>query len=182
MFAAFLCDTSTHERADADHWFPAKTGGIVASSRDYKAALRTVALPTVPHFTDWCIVDLVDEEGQLYLLIAEHMGPSLEPLLQKMIPQYPPESTPHARLRACLAPTARSRSGYLRQVIRTEGPNCFPVLLRLQCSALPPHQPPIQSVLPCHEPTVDQLATERGSVWMVPFDDLVDLSLWVPRI
>lgn len=91
VFAGFLRDISNRERAEAGLRFLAETGEILASSLDYEDTLRTVARLAVPEFADWCIVDLIDEHGQLYRLVAAHADPTLELLLRELIARFPPD-------------------------------------------------------------------------------------------
>ncbi|HEY7562440.1 MAG TPA: PAS domain S-box protein [Gaiellaceae bacterium] len=55
--------------------FLARSGEILGSSRDYQATLRRVADLAVRDLADWCLVDLVDEEGAATRIAAGQAGP-----------------------------------------------------------------------------------------------------------
>src|SRR3954466_7919788 len=49
----------------------------LASTLDLKQTLKTVAQMAVPQLADWCIVDLVDENGALKRLVTAHKDPNM---------------------------------------------------------------------------------------------------------
>ena len=53
----------------------ARSGEILGSSRDYQATLRRVADLAVRDLADWCLVDLIDEEGAATRIAAGQAGP-----------------------------------------------------------------------------------------------------------
>jgi PAS domain S-box-containing protein len=57
----------------------ARAGEILAGSPNYQAALRRVADLTVRELADWCLVDLLDEDGTGTRLTAAHAGPGMPP-------------------------------------------------------------------------------------------------------
>jgi PAS domain S-box-containing protein len=54
--------------------FLAKATGVIASSSDYETTLRRVAELAVREFADWCLVDVLDEDGSLIRLVAADAG------------------------------------------------------------------------------------------------------------
>ena len=51
---------------------------LLASSLDYNTTLQRVAKLAVPHFADWCVVDMLDENGVLQRLVAAHVDAAKE--------------------------------------------------------------------------------------------------------
>jgi PAS domain S-box-containing protein len=49
---------------------------ILASSLDLRQTLRNVARATVPGLADWCVIDLLDDEGCRELIATAHREPS----------------------------------------------------------------------------------------------------------
>ncbi len=57
----------------------ARAGEILGSSPNYQAALRRVADLAVRELADWCLVDLLDDDGTGTRLAAVHAGPGMPP-------------------------------------------------------------------------------------------------------
>jgi signal transduction histidine kinase len=70
--------------------FLARASAELASSLDYETTLVTVARLAVPEMADWCAVDLVDEEGSIRRLAAEHQDAAKVALVRRLTEQYPP--------------------------------------------------------------------------------------------
>lgn len=62
----------------------AKAGMILSSSLQYPTTVARVARLVVPAFADWCLVDLLDEDGFLRQLAAAHADPRREGLLRSL--------------------------------------------------------------------------------------------------
>ena len=56
--------------------FLAEASEILASSLDYETELERVARLTVPTLADWCVVDLLGEDGRLHRLAVVHRDPA----------------------------------------------------------------------------------------------------------
>jgi signal transduction histidine kinase/ActR/RegA family two-component response regulator len=54
----------------------AEASAALAGSLDYEATLRTVANLAVPHFADWCTVDILSDSGELHQLAVAHTDPA----------------------------------------------------------------------------------------------------------
>ncbi len=52
-----------------------EAGRALASSLDYEQTLQRVAWLAVPEFADWCVVDLLDEEGVVRRVAVAHADP-----------------------------------------------------------------------------------------------------------
>ena len=71
----------------------------INGSADYKATLKNVANTMVPNMSDWCALDIVDEEGIPRRLAVAHSDPEKIKLAQKLSDKYPtdpdaPSGTP----------------------------------------------------------------------------------------
>ena len=64
----------------------ARAGTILSASLDYEATLSRVARLTVPGFADFCLVDVLGEDGSLRQLAAAHADPAEEDALRELAP------------------------------------------------------------------------------------------------
>ncbi|MSP63771.1 MAG: PAS domain S-box protein [Myxococcales bacterium] len=55
--------------------FLSEASRVLAASLDYQVTLRNVAQLAAPHFADWCVIDLVDEDGALRRVAVGHHDP-----------------------------------------------------------------------------------------------------------
>ncbi len=85
------------ELADANR-FLAEASAALAGLVDYQSTLQKVARLAVPHFADWCGVDLVTEGGTLRRLAVAHADPGKVRLVDELDRRYPPD--PNAPLGA----------------------------------------------------------------------------------
>src|SRR5207302_561209 len=53
--------------------FLAQTSDLLASSLEYEQTLQTVARSCVPKLADWCVVDLLADDGTIRTLAVEHV-------------------------------------------------------------------------------------------------------------
>ena len=57
---------------------------LASASLDYAATLKRISRLAVPELADWCVVDLVDEEGRVSQAAATHAEPSREVMLREL--------------------------------------------------------------------------------------------------
>jgi PAS domain S-box-containing protein len=57
---------------------------VLYSSLDYEATLEKIARLAVPELADWCLVDIVEEDGSVNQLAAAHADPAKERLLREL--------------------------------------------------------------------------------------------------
>ena len=76
-------------RAEAALRFVADACAILSSSLDYRATLASVARLAVPQLADWCLVDILEEEGTLNRLAVAHKDPEREVLAEKLHERCP---------------------------------------------------------------------------------------------
>jgi len=69
--------------------FLGEASTMLASSLDVDATLARVAKLAVPHFADWCAVDLLDAAGAINRLVIEHVDPNQAELAERMAAAFP---------------------------------------------------------------------------------------------
>lgn len=84
-------DISERKQKEANEQFLAKASTTLASSLDYEPTLSTVALLAVPHFADWCGVDIAGEDGKLRRLAVTHIDPEKIVWAHEISERYPPD-------------------------------------------------------------------------------------------
>ena len=62
----------------------ARAGTVLSASLDYEATLARVARLTVPEFADFCLVDVLGEDGSLRQLASCHANPLQEDVLREL--------------------------------------------------------------------------------------------------
>lgn len=78
-------------RAAERERFLSEAGELLTQSLDPEETLRQLAGLTVDHIADWCIVDLVDDEGGLRSVAVAHVDPERLPLATKLRAECPPD-------------------------------------------------------------------------------------------
>jgi PAS domain S-box-containing protein len=86
-------DITERKRKEAAEKFLAEASTTLASSLDYETTLKTVARLAVPHFADWCGVDMANEDGTLNRLAVAHIDPEKLSWAHEIYRRYPPEQS-----------------------------------------------------------------------------------------
>ncbi|MDP8924746.1 MAG: PAS domain S-box protein [Chloroflexota bacterium] len=75
------------EAETARQWFAllAEASGVLASSLELEATLANIARLVVPQFADWCVVDILDEDGQVRPVEVAAHNPEMVPLLRELV-------------------------------------------------------------------------------------------------
>lgn len=73
--------------------FLAEVSRCLADSLDYEATLTTVAGMSLPYLDAWCIVDVLDEAGEIRRLAVLHPDASKQAVARRLHTQYPPRAT-----------------------------------------------------------------------------------------
>lgn len=68
----------------------AESSKVLGESLDYKETLSSVVKVLVPEFADWCIVDLLSEDGKFERVNVGYSDPRHKRIAEKLY-QYPPE-------------------------------------------------------------------------------------------
>jgi len=78
--------------------FLAQASEILAASLDAGDTLAAVARLAVPRLADWCLVDLLEDDGSIRQSAVAHVDPAKERLSRELRARYPPaRGTPRAR-------------------------------------------------------------------------------------
>lgn len=76
LLTVALRDVSERKRNELEQQFLVEAGAVLAASLDYEQTLATVARLVVRDFADWCIVEIVETQGQLRRLKVVSHDPS----------------------------------------------------------------------------------------------------------
>ena len=89
------------ERARARATFLAEANQTLAASLDYEATLASIARLSVPAVGDWCVIDLVEEDGSFRRLPVAHANPDLASVAREIETRYAldPNQAAHPVLR-----------------------------------------------------------------------------------
>ena len=74
-----------------DQRFVAEASELLASSLDYETTLANLATLAVPHFADWCTIDVVAEDGSIERLTVAHVDPEKVRWAHDLAERYPPD-------------------------------------------------------------------------------------------
>jgi PAS domain S-box-containing protein len=109
-------DVTERKKAEDDLRFLAETSELLAASLDTETTLDTLVRQVVAHLADWCVVDAVDEKGNVRDIAVAHVDPQLEARLLDLRRRRP------INLGAPIGPGAslRTRSPYLYTVLTEE--------------------------------------------------------------
>jgi PAS domain S-box-containing protein len=84
-------DISASKRNEAALWFLAEASKLLAELLDVPSTLQKVAGLAVPHFADWCAVDLLAEDGSLQRMAVAHVDPAKVELAHELYRRFPPD-------------------------------------------------------------------------------------------
>jgi len=78
------------ERAAQDRLhFLGEASTLLASSLDVDATLARVAKLALPHFADWCAVDLLGPRGEIQRVSVEHLDPAKTEVARRLFAAFP---------------------------------------------------------------------------------------------
>ncbi|MEX2211595.1 MAG: ATP-binding protein [Gaiellaceae bacterium] len=84
-------DIDDRKRAEERQNFLVQAGELLGRSLDYEQALKDVAGAAVAGMADWCIVDVLADDGSIRLLTAAHSDPVKVRLAEELRERYPPD-------------------------------------------------------------------------------------------
>ncbi len=84
-------DVTHRKRVEIDLKFLADSSAELAGLGDYQRVLDKIAHLTVPHFADWCMVDLLTESGSLERVAVAHVDPAKEHLVRQVHGRLSPD-------------------------------------------------------------------------------------------
>jgi diguanylate cyclase (GGDEF)-like protein/PAS domain S-box-containing protein len=77
-------DITEHKRREQQQRFLAETAALLAASLDLEETLANVVDLAVPQLADWCILDTVDDHGNINRVGISHADPSKEGLAKQL--------------------------------------------------------------------------------------------------
>jgi PAS domain S-box-containing protein len=86
-------DITKQKHAQQTTRFLADASATLAELTDYESTLQRVASLAVPHFADWCAVDMADADGSLRRLAVTHSDPAKVQLVHELYRRYPLQPT-----------------------------------------------------------------------------------------
>src|SRR5262249_36008255 len=84
-------DITARKRSEAALRFLAESSKALAESLDVASTLQKVAALAVPHFADWCAVDLLQPDGSLRRVAGAPADPTKTELAHELSRRYPPD-------------------------------------------------------------------------------------------
>ena len=88
---AVIEDITERKRVEDAQRFLVEAGMALSSSLDYRATLASVARLAVPYLADWCIVDVLEEDGFLDRVAVAHQDSEKVALAHELQERYPPD-------------------------------------------------------------------------------------------
>ena len=89
-------DIDDQKRSEESLRFLAEASAALASSLNYETTLKLMAQLSVPRIADYCVVDIIDEQGQIGRLAVAHFDPKKVELVQELRQRYPPDAAQHS--------------------------------------------------------------------------------------
>lgn len=82
-----------HGAEEANEWleYLAEASRSLSASLNYRRTLTKLARLAVPKLADWCLVDMVEEDGSIALLAVAHVDPDRARLARRLRRRYPPD-------------------------------------------------------------------------------------------
>jgi signal transduction histidine kinase len=77
-------------RSAASQRFLSEVSRTLGQSIDYEATLRAVARLAVPELCDWCVVDIIRDDGTVARVAIEHRDPLRRHLAERLRDRFPP--------------------------------------------------------------------------------------------
>ena len=108
-------DVTAIKRLQLTESFMAQASLVLASSLDYEETLGRIAQLAVPRLADWCVIDVLDEAGEIVRVALHHRDPDRLELARTLV-----EDFPHSF----------DEQGGVPEVIRTGRAQIFPTVTR----------------------------------------------------
>jgi signal transduction histidine kinase/PAS domain-containing protein/ActR/RegA family two-component response regulator len=96
LMAGICVDITQRKRTEQDLRFIAQASAELSELVDTEETLRRIAHLAVPHFADWCAVDLLDEQGGLKRVAVAHADPEKVALGYELYECFPPDPAEQA--------------------------------------------------------------------------------------
>lgn len=89
--ASHIAFATERRRNEEEQRFLNAASTQLVSLLDYEQTLASIADIVVPHLADWCIIDVLDDRGQLRQMAAAHADRSKVALIHELRRRYPPD-------------------------------------------------------------------------------------------
>jgi signal transduction histidine kinase len=87
----FFRDVSERVRQERAQRFLVEATTVLSSSLDYETTLASVAHLAVPALADWCVVDIVSDDGAIQRVAVACADPDRQALADQIKASYPPQ-------------------------------------------------------------------------------------------
>ena len=91
LMSGVCLDITRRKHTELDLQFLARASAELAGVADYQTTLDRIARLAVPHFADWCAIDLLQPDGRLHRLAAAHVDAGKVHLAHELHRRYPPD-------------------------------------------------------------------------------------------
>ena len=98
-------DITDRKQAEETMRFLAEASNFLTSTLDYQTTLRQISELVVPRLADWCVIDMLREDGRLERLAVTHGDPARVEQARALHERYPPPPD------AAYGPGAVARTG-----------------------------------------------------------------------
>ncbi|WP_244237850.1 PAS domain S-box protein, partial [Corallococcus llansteffanensis] len=106
-FISQMQDITERKQMEQAWRFLAEAGPRLAASLEPQATLATVAALAVPALADWCVVDLLGDEGRVQRVESAAATPELKRSLRELITTYPMDPFRPGRLTSSVLQTGK---------------------------------------------------------------------------
>src|SRR4051812_17187421 len=91
VMSGVCLDITRRKHTELDLQFLAQASAELAGVADYQTTLDRIARLAVPHFADWCAIDLLRPDGRLHRVAAAHVDADKVHLAHELHRRYPPD-------------------------------------------------------------------------------------------
>ena len=88
-FVAVIADVSERKRSEEEQKFLGDATTLLASSLDFETTLDAVARLSAPYLADYCLVDLLEDDGHIRRLVVAHQDPARAAAWREMQGRFP---------------------------------------------------------------------------------------------
>lgn len=113
LMTGVCVNIDARKEEETDLQFLAQASAELAALSDYETTMQRIARLAVPHFADWCAVDMLEEGGRFRRVAVAHVDPEKVKLAMELHERYPPD--PRA-------------AGGAWHIVRTGKPELVPVI------------------------------------------------------
>ena len=86
-------DITDFKNGEQDLRFLADISDMLARSMDYETVLASIANLAVKSLADWCVIHIIEENGEILQLAVAHKDPAMVRIVLDLQKRYPPDPT-----------------------------------------------------------------------------------------